>query len=168
MNLSLDAINNHSPYAVQKIDESTYTFTTKSGIVYCVGFVRDESFMSEGAYQFFINNTSGKNAPQDMNVSKTIQALIVEFFNHEPVVMLYICDTKDEKQAVRNRLFRIWFEAYVSHAEFSMYNEQIEFEGVVYFASVLLKKDHPLHNEVIANFHDFIFSLPEKFAGNED
>jgi len=79
MKLSLDAINLHSPYIVQSIDESTYTFTTKFGVVYCVGFVHDESFMSDGAYQFFITNTSEKNVPRDINVSKTIQSLLQIF-----------------------------------------------------------------------------------------
>ena len=70
--------------------------------------------------------------------------------------MLYICDTTDKRQEVRDRLFRIWFYTYEGSDSYSLYSEGMTIDNVRYFSSILLRKDHPLHNQVISSFHDFI------------
>ena len=162
--LSVDAINRRSPYKVEQAEENMFLFTTKYGILYSVGFVRDYSFMEEGLYQFFITNLSGRVGRVDKDVFETVSVIVEEFFSQGQPVMLYICDTMDNRQASRDRLFRIWFNTYILSPAYTMYNEQLTLDNVRYYASIILRKDHPLHNEVICTFHDFIQELPEKIA----
>ena len=156
MNLSAEVINLRSPYKVEQFDDNIFAFETKHGIIYNVGFVPDTSFMGKGLYQFFLLNTSAKTVRGDKNVFETVRVIIEEFFAQEEPVMLYICDTTDKRQASRDRLFRIWFHAYILNEAYTMYNEQMTLDNVRYFSSIILRKDHPLHNKVISLFHDYI------------
>ena len=45
------------------------------------------------------------NSPSDAAVRETIICIIEEFFLSSPNIMLYICETGDERQAQRTRLF---------------------------------------------------------------
>ena len=156
ISISVDAINRRSPYKIEQEDDAVFSFKTKHGIVYTVGFVLDVSFFDEGLYQFFINNVSGHTAERDENLLETVRAIIEEFFAQKEPVMLYICDTTDKRQEVRDRLFRIWFYTYEGSDSYSLYSEGMTIDNVRYFSSILLRKDHPLHNQVISSCHDFI------------
>lgn len=162
MPISTDKINARAPYKVEQTEENVFLFTTKQNVEYSVGFVRDYSFMEEGVYQFFITNIDHKHTNADSDVFKTILVVIEEFFAQGQPVMLYICDTMDDRQAARDRLFQLWFHTYLSNASYTMYNEQLLLDNVRYFASIILRKDHPLHNQVISSFHDFVKDLPNK------
>lgn len=161
MYLSAEAINEHAPYPVKQDDSSIFSFVTKQGIEYTVGFVPDTSFLEDGVYQFFLINAAGKSGGEDKNVFETVRAIIEEFFAQKEPVMLYICDTTDKRQASRDRLFRIWFHTYILNDAYTMYNEQMTLDNVRYFSSIILRKDHPMHNHVIATFHDYIVEHDE-------
>ena len=45
MRLSADRINRKSPYWVIQLDELTFRFVTKNGILYRVGFYQDRFFL---------------------------------------------------------------------------------------------------------------------------
>ncbi|MBO6074872.1 MAG: hypothetical protein J6P74_07060 [Paludibacteraceae bacterium] len=156
INISAEAVNLRSPYKVKQGGENIFLFRTKHGIIYTVGFVADVSFFDEGVYQFFIINESGKNSRADKDVFETVRVIIEEFFAQKEPVMLYICDTTDKRQSSRDRLFRIWFNTYIENDSYTMYNEPMVIDNVRYFSSIILRKDHPLHNQVISSFHDFI------------
>ena len=159
--LSAEAINLRAPYKVEQADANIFLFETKQGIIYNVGFVPDTSFMGEGLYQFFLINTSSAAPREDKNVFETVRVIIEEFFSQKEPVMLYICDTADKRQAYRDRLFRIWFNTYILNDAYTMYNEQMWLDNVQYFSSIILRKDHPLHNKVISSFHDYIMEHTE-------
>jgi len=156
INISTEAVNLRSPYKVVQEDDNIFRFRTKHGIIYSVGFVLDTSFIDEGVYQFFIINESGRSARKDDELFETVRVIIEEFFAQEKNVMLYICDTTDKRQASRDRLFRIWFHTYMLNSSYTMYNEQMTIDHIRYYASVILRKDHPMHNQVISSFHNFI------------
>ena len=156
INLSAEIINLRAPYKVEQEDDSIFTFETKQGIVYNVGFVPDTSFIDKGLYQLFIINTSSRTSRVDRDVFETVRVIIEEFFAQKEPVMLYICDTADKRQASRDRLFRIWFNTYIQNEAYTMYSEQMTLDNVRYFSSIILRKDHPLHNKVICSFHDYI------------
>ncbi len=156
IHLSIETINLRAPYLVERVDDNIFLFTTDKGIIYTVGFVPDVSFMEKGLYQFFITRGTNKSSRADKKVFETVRVIIEEFFSQEEPVMLYICDTTDKRQASRDRLFRIWFHTYLLNASYTMYNEQMTLDNVLYFSSIILRKDHPLHNQVICSFHDYI------------
>ena len=65
MRLSADRINRKSPYWVIQLDELTFRFVTRNGIIYRVGFYKDQYFLGSRAYHFFIANDSDVNPPKD-------------------------------------------------------------------------------------------------------
>ncbi len=156
INLSVDSINLRAPYKVEQTGDTSFMFETKHGVVYSVGFMQDVSFYREGVYQFYLINLSSKTIGVDKNISETVRVVIEEFFTHKEVVMLYICDTTDLRQESRDRLFKIWFNTYEKSDSYSLYTEGMTIDNVRYLSSVLLRKDHPLHNQVLNKFHDFI------------
>ena len=162
MAISAERINRTSPYEVKQADEYSVFFINKYGVRYSVGFAHDYHFMEEGAYQFYITNIDNKTSPADKNIYITISAIVEDFFANEQAVMIYFCDTKDNRQAMRDRLFQIWFHTYENNVNFSMFNEHVTIDNIIYFASIILRKDHPLHNEVIASFHNFVSTVPDK------
>lgn len=162
LNLTAEEINLTSPYRVSLGDSNSFYFTTKGGVTYNVGFVPDYMLADEGVYQFYIIDVDHVHAPKDPLVKQTIQCVIEAFFKQEPNVMLYFCDTSDLRQGMRSRLFRLWFEEYESHEQFSMINEEIMFDGVTYYGSIILRKSHPLFQDLIEKFHTVIEELPSK------
>lgn len=161
--LSTERINERSPYRVELADEMSCLFTNKYGVRYSVGFVSDPTFLDDGVYQFFIYNIDHHREAEDPLVSETIKVIIEEFFSQGQNVMLYICDTMDNRQATRNRLFKMWFMAYLDNQSYTMFNEHLQVDNITYFASIILRKDHPEHNKIIGTFHDFVQGLPEKW-----
>lgn len=164
MTLAINRINIHAPYPVEVEGDTAVRFITDYGIEYSVGFAEDYSFMEDGVYQFYISNMTHAPPPNDVKVRLTIEAIIEEFFFQEPAVMLYICDTMDSRQAVRDRLFRHWFEEYVNRNQFHMKNASVEFDEVSYFATILLRCDHPNFINITNSFDRFIAELPDKIA----
>ena len=154
--LSAETINLRAPYHVTQVDSSIFRFVTKHGIVYSVGFIPDTSFLQNGVYQFFLINTSNKTRPQDTNVYETVRVIIEEFFAQDEPVMLYICDTTDMRQKSRDRLFKIWFHTYIHSGLYTMCNECMTLDDVQYFSSIILRKDHPFHDNISSTFHDYI------------
>ena len=151
-----EKINLRAPYRVRQVDDSVFVFTTKHGISYTAGFILDTSFMEKGVYQFFLTKTSSRKGRKDDDISETVRVIIEEFFAQEESVMLYICDTTDGRQASRDRLFRAWFYSYIESKSYTMYTDTMTIDNVRYFSSIIMRADHPLHNQVLNKFHDFI------------
>ena len=96
------------PYPVKQ-DGDEYTFKTDNDIVYSVDFKEEPTFSPIPAYWFDLTNRSQKASPNDSKVRETVIRIIVEFFRVNPDIMLYMCDSANDQQAQRNRLFLHWF-----------------------------------------------------------
>lgn len=160
MKLSADKINESSPYWVIPLDEKSFRFRTDNGVVYVVGFYEDQIFSIEGAYHFYIRNANQKHAANDPKILQVVTAVIEEFFRQEPMVMLYICDPRDHRQAARNRLYLHWFENYINHSDFRMYSESVMYKSVDYYAGLIMRKDNPYYDDVVEAFHRIAEMLP--------
>ena len=101
-----DYINEHSPYVVKIVSDDEVQFTTDFDVEFRVSFMEDYSIWPENAYQFLINNNSHKPSPNDMKLKDTIMTLVEAFFVSNPHILLYICETGDDKQAARNQSLR--------------------------------------------------------------
>lgn len=143
----------------------SFRFKTDNGVIYIVGFYADRFFSIDGAYHFYIKNANGLHAPNDPKILQVITAVIEEFFRYNPLVMLYICDPKDHRQAARNRLYIHWFENYINRSEFRFYSESVEFESVDYYAGLIMHKDNPYYEDVVSTFHEIVKDLPEQMIG---
>ena len=110
--LSLDIINSTAPYEVVAVSEECFQFMTEHEVHCSVEFVLDDSLLSHETYHLIIVNVNHKKSPNDLKVRDTIISIIDEFFEQNNSTLLYICETGDKKQALRNRLFERWFSTF--------------------------------------------------------
>ena len=162
--LSLKRINENSSYPVETTGEDGfYQFFTDGGVHYSVGFMEDDILLSQNSYQLIIANINNHKSPRDHKVRDTIIAIVDEFFRHNNSTLLYICETGDSKQSMRSRLFEYWFSTYNRKALFTMISSSIvDEEGVVNFATIILRNDNPNLSEIIAEFTESIQLLSQK------
>ena len=103
--LLIENINKTAPYTVVPMaDGMAFEFFTKHDIHYSVSFLYDDALIEEGAYQLVIANINNRKSPNDPSVKETVLAIVEEFFRANNAVMLYICETGDVKQVMRNSL----------------------------------------------------------------
>ncbi len=79
------------------------------------------------------------------------------FFETNEFALLYICETGDRKQALRNRLFDSWF-AYANGKEqyvIMVANIQ-DLEGVNNYAAMILRKDNPNFVDYVSEFNNTV------------
>lgn len=167
MNLDVDKINEKSPYVVKKIGDGYVSFETDYGVRYYSGFDPDDvSLPDELVYQFAIVNINNKKSPSDPKVRKTIIAIVEDFFLQNNEVMLYICETGDGKQSMRNRLFQYWINNYKESWEISFLSSSVTDEnGILNHATIILRNDNPRFQEVTRKFTETIQLFNDKPKG---
>ena len=138
-------------------------FFTDGGVHYSVGFMEDDVLLSKNSYQLIIANINNHKSPRDRKVRDTIVSIVDEFFRCNNSTLLYICETGDNKQRMRSRLFEYWFSTYNRKALFTMISSSIvDAEGVVNFATIILRNDNPELSEIIVEFTESIQLLSQK------
>lgn len=155
--LSLSNINSNSYYTVWE-ENGNFFFRTDFGITYTVAFERD-AYLPNDFYWFRLTNRSGAKSPGDANIPQTLVCIIMEFFASNPSVLLYICDSANEQQAQRNRLFLSWFNRYDSGRSFLMRTATIVDEGEENYVAIILQRDNPLKSEILSRFDSEIAML---------
>lgn len=164
MNLNVDKINEKSPYLVKGIGDSYVSFETDYGVRYYAGFDPDDvSLPDEQVYQFAIVNINNKKSPRDSKVRQTIIGIVEDFFIQNNEVMLYICETGDGKQSMRNRLFGYWINHYKANWNISFWSSSVKDEnGVLNFATIIIRNDNPRIEEIARKFADTIQLFNDK------
>ena len=164
MILSVESINENSPYKVQYATNKSFViFKTDYDVHYLVGFEYDDSSFDFATYQLVIINTNNKKSPRDPKVKDTIIAIIEDFFSNNENVLLYICETGDAKQSMRNRLFQYWFSAYFNKAQFTFVSASVkDEEGIINNAAIILRTDNPNMPYIVSEFSKTINLLNNK------
>lgn len=139
------------PYPVNQ-DGNEYTFKTDHDIVYSVDFKEEQTFSPIPAYWFDLTNLSHKPSPNDPKVRETVIRIIVEFFRANPDILLYMCDSANDQQAQRNRLFLRWFMGAEQSKLFYIKTAQIIDEGIENFIAIIVPRQHIYLNEIVARF----------------
>ena len=156
MRLSADRINRKSPYWVIQLDELTFRFVTRNGIIYRVGFYKDQYFLGSRAYHFFIDNDSDVNPPKDSDVFRVITCVLEEFFRQDASVMLYICDPYDHREATRDSLYKRWFNSYPHKGRLTLEATEINFDKYIVYTGMILRNDHPEYEELLNLYREFV------------
>lgn len=143
MSVSIERINATSPYKVEQTSYGDFVFQTRSNVIYGVAFLDDAPIGGCETYQLTISNKNDRHGAFDPDVKTTILAIIEEFFHNNGNVLIYICDTSDGREAVRNRLFLKWFEEYAGNARFYFQTAQATIEGEGFFAAIIARLDNP-------------------------
>lgn len=164
MTLSVGSINKTSPYKVEHASNKAFViFATDYDVHYLVGFEYDDSSFDFATYQLVIINSNNKKSPKDSKVRETIVAIVEDFFNNNENVLLYICETGDDKQAMRNRLFQYWFSSYINKNLFTFVSASVtDAEGIVNHAAIILRSDNPQMPHIVSEFSKTINLLNNK------
>ena len=60
-------------------------------------------------------------------------------------------------------VYSVGFVRDTSFMDYGLYQFFIsKIDNVCYYTSIILRKDHPIHNQVISSFHDFVQDIPNK------
>lgn len=166
MKLSVDSINENVPYWVIQLDDMQFRFSTENGIVYHVGFYPDSYFMPGSAYHFYISSNE-QHAPKDSKVFAVISAIIEEFFRQDSSIMLYICDSSDQREKIRADLYKRWYENYDKKENLIMRTAEIDFKGTVIYSGLVIRKDNPTGQLIIEAFDNFVELAPSLYEYRE-
>ena len=154
--LNLTLINESSPYEVWQTSEGDFNFETDFGVLYRISFRIEQTIWEDGAYEFSIINQNKKSSPNDKKVRDTIFGIIEEFFNSNPEILLYQCETGDNRQAMRDRLFLRWFNEYELSDKYFIKVSEIIAEKVANYTAVIVQKDNPNLEKIIQDFDEFV------------
>lgn len=163
ISISITSINTRAPYLVQSENGYSFVFFTDWGHKYEIGFLEDYTLGDDGQiFQFFISALDNLRLRQDEKVKQTIIVVLEEFFKNDNVSILYICDSSDGRQAIRNRLFSIWFSRYSNRTLFSLEQRSLKVNDEKYFISLLSRNDCPATLERINTLDQLMHSLDQK------
>lgn len=160
--LNLIQLNFQSPYEVWSESDDVYFFETDFGVKYKIYFGDDAPIWKTGAYTFDISNTNQKTSPSDEKVKGTIISKIEDFFRNNADILLYICETGDNKQSMRNRLFARWFNEYRFQQEYVLRTAMVKDGKVENFAAIIVQRNHPELKSILQTFDETIAYFKSK------
>jgi hypothetical protein len=150
--LSLDHINERSPYYVMLSPKDNYIFETERGIHYSISFEEETPIGGCDSYQFIIEKIDKVRSSHDAKAESTILAILDEFFAEHLDVLLYMCDDSDGREANRNRLFLSWFRKHAALERFTIRSASAIVEGKGFYAAIIVENRNPLLETIIADF----------------
>ena len=150
--LSLDHINERSPYYVMLSPKENYIFETERGIHYSISFEEETPIGGCDSYQFIIEKIDKVRSSHDAKVESTILAILDEFFAEHLDVLLYMCDDSDGREGNRNRLFLTWFKKHAAPGRFTIRAASAIVEGKGFYAAIIVENRNPLLETIIADF----------------
>ena len=160
--LSQHSINRTAPYRVDTSNGYSFSFKTRYGHLYEVGFTEDYMLSDDGlVFQFFITCLDADHPQKDNGVKETVMAILEEFFKNDLVSLVYICDTHDGRQASRQRLFASLFHQYRLSSFYDFSCKSLSVDGIDYYLSFLCKKENPLR----ADRKDALDGIYSRIAG---
>ena len=142
---------------------NTFVFETNAKILYGVKFKPSEYIIPNKTYSNSIfemtievlDIPSGVKLYPDKIIPPTIATIIKDFFHKiDQPVLMYICDSSDNKQLVRHRKFNQWFEEFsdskLAKTEFIFIDDfQKRFP-----VSLFLEITHPFREEILKLFFE--------------
>lgn len=158
--LELSLLNLRSPYSVWN-DAQGLHFKTDHDIVYMVEFCLYDVGVGSPAYWFNLYNLSRKNSPNDPKLQQTIVCIVEEFFRVNPDILLYMCDTADDQQAMRARLFFRWFKNYSHHQHYVIRTAVVMDEDIPNYIALIIPRTHPELTAILQYFDNEITIFKE-------
>ena len=161
ISFSLSRINDNAPYDVWQ-HRNEFRFCTESGIHYNISFEEDEPIGGCGTYQFIIGRQEHSHSGHDSKVRATILSILDEFFVSNLNVLLYICDTYDGREGMRNRLFLSWFSEYTQSDRFTIRTADTQIENEHIYAAIIVENRNPYIGSILEEFDDYSQTLEDK------
>lgn len=139
--------------------ENTYVFRSSRGYLYKVlfkpsGYLFPETSFSGDVFEFVIaltNSSDGRLPLADPLIEPTIVKIFQDFFARRGVVAVYICDSSDNRQAVRSRMFNRWYERYRGLGFVKMDGALLDPFGIIY-TSIIVHQSYAHKEQVLSAF----------------
>ncbi len=148
---------------------NSYIFKTEYEIRYEIKFVpsgyiwETDPFFKDFTFEFIIailENNTGKNPPLDKKIPDTIALIFKDFFTNKRNIVVYICDSSDNKQAIRFRKFNTWFHHYKG-MNFMKLDLPIPENDETIFTSLIMRLDNPNKGIIMVEFDKLAYDLTE-------
>ena len=145
-----------APYA-----ELSYMLTTDYGVNYTISFMPSDLMPEYDAYEFAISNTKNRKFLRDYKLRQTILSLIYEFFRQRNAVMLYLCETGDNRRNIGAVCLNRGSAGY--QKTFVLMTAELPDEyGIWNYVALILRPDHPLFVSIAQQFSDTIALFRDK------
>ena len=167
--LSLERVNANAPYEVVR-REGRYVhlfFCNDYGVDYEISFRPDDSIVTSGAFALDITRRTQKESPGDPKFRLTLVAIIEEFFWQNNDVMLYLTETGDGRQAMRNMLFIQWFNTYEHRDRYVIRAAEGRMEGQLNFMALFSRTDNPRLQQALDEFEETVSLLFDPPVGSQ-
>lgn len=157
------------PFRFLGKQNNSYLFDTDFGITYEIKFVpsgyiwETDPFFKDFTFEFIIailENNTGKNPPLDKKLPDTIALIFKDFFTDKRNIVVYICDSSDNKQAIRFRKFNTWFHQYKG-MNFIKLDLPIPEGDVTIFTSLVMRLDNPNKGTIMVEFDKLAYDITE-------
>jgi len=155
---------NLQPYHLQRIDELTYGFTTDNGIEYRCSFLSyAEYFINHPdlAPYFFSFNLDLRNKntklPRgaDKRIANTVIIIVGDFLMSKTNAVVYVCDSSDDKEAIRSRKFISWFDYYEhSSSDIIQVSNNFKAGDMIFYTCLLVHKQNKRFKDMILAYLD--------------
>ena len=162
--IDLERVNVVAPYHFTPTSYSELTFSvlTDYGVRYTMSFYENDLLPDIHAYEFVISNVNQRKSPRDVKLRQSIIALIQAFFCQKEAVLIYICETGDNRQRQRFRLFESWFRISGKGNFVSLSMDLVDLEGVPNYAAIITRMDNPNLSFITKQFTETVELLREK------
>lgn len=163
--IDLERVNAEAPYKLESVPYASlfYSLKTDYEVDYALGFMPNELLPGVDAYEFIISNTNNRKSPRDLKLRQTILALLYEFFRQPEAVLIYLCETGDNRQSYRNRLFESWFHTSSRQRGFAYFSADImDEEGIMNYVALVIRVDHPRFSWIASRFGEAVQLLRRK------
>ena len=149
------------PYNLKNDETCTwFEFTTDNDIRYEVTFIRNPALFcdypsfAQFIYEMSILQADGDSPPFDFRVQLTIADIVRHFFENNKHVLLFVCDSLDERQEQRRIKFSRWYEESGNKSGLEKYDGCISAPDMEIFSSIILREDFELKVQVLEAFFE--------------
>ncbi len=164
LNFNITRVNLTSPYTIEAAEkDASFVFSTDFNVAYVLSFEKDFIIQTQESYQLSLTNANRRPSPSDPKLKQTIIEIIYEYFRSNNYGLVYICETGDNKQQARNRIFQHWFNSSKERENYVfLQGEFKDEEGNENYGAVIIRKDNPNLNKVIEEFNEFVTLFSQK------
>ena len=160
------------PYPLE-ITNTGYSFVTDQGLRYQLYFLEDTSLFKEHpllkgrAFWFNIENTGGNYdiAVEDERIGVTVFEVLFKFFAQQENVVIFVCDSLDNRQRARKRKFDQWFFK-LNDGSLIKENGIVLSDEMEYYSGMIVHRNNPYLSKFLEAFRDLHAEMNSKDADN--
>jgi hypothetical protein len=158
-----------SPYPLQENDRYSFEFVTDYRVRYSIYFIDYGAMffaypeIAEQIYMFNIDVIQGNpvDSASDDRIGLTVLQVFQLFFQRTENVVVYVCDTLDDRHLARKRKFDSWFWRY-NDGSLIKEDDIAIVEGVEIYNSLIIHKNNQHLREIVIAYKELNEKAGEK------